>query len=164
MALSRRQPLKRTGSLKRSGPLKRTGKKRINVPKHLRPSRQAVVGAQIRNREAFHEAARDQRVCAVCGRDDQWEAHHVVEKQWLDKNHKPLFVATNALRVCGRFSKNKCHEKHTNRSHKIRLKQLTDENIEYAFALMGPAAFDYLHRCYDGRDPRVDEHPLATVG
>lgn len=121
-----------------------------------------MIGAQIRNQKAFLQAAKDQRVCAVCGRDDEWEAHHVVEKRWLEDNHKPPYVASNALRLCGRFSKNNCHGKHTARSRKLRLKELTDQNIEYAFALMGAAAYYYLHRHYDGKDPRVDEHPLAA--
>lgn len=94
-------------------------------------------------------------MCAVCGRVDSWDAHHVIEAQYLKQNGHPLYVKLNSLRVCDRFSKNRCHGKHTNGSRKIRLKELTDENLEYAFALLGPKAADYLRRHYDGNDPRL---------
>jgi hypothetical protein len=145
--------------MKRGKPLKRKPMKRAKgLPRKYQPTKEALTAAQIRARKQFRQAAQDQRVCAVCGRGDSFDAHHVVEKNWLRDNHKPLYVAANSLRLCNRFSKNDCHGKHTRRiknGHKVKLRQLTTENIEYAFAIMGAAAYDYLRRHYAGSDPRV---------
>lgn len=144
-------------SLQRKTGLKRTGFKR----KPPRPTDKAIIAARMRQREDFKEEARSQRVCAVCGEVDSFDGHHVVELNWLKANGKPWYMRPNALRLCDRFSKNKCHEKHTNGSRKVKLKELTDDNINYAFAVMGAAAEVYLHRHYDGKDPRVDELAAA---
>lgn len=93
----------------------------------------------------------------MCGRTDDWEAHHVVEAQYLKKNHHAVYIRKNALRVCSRFSKNDCHGKHSRGFRKIKLKELTEDNIDYALALLGPQkGAAYLRRHYAGSDPRLE--------
>lgn len=110
------------------------------------------------NLRAFLQAAWEQRACAVSedGRDfvdgqKNWEAHHVVEKRWLRANYLPLYDRRNALRL-----RPDVHHLHTVGAKRVPLRVLTDENIEYAFEVMGASAYDYLTRLYDGDDPRVE--------
>lgn len=111
------------------------------------------------NKRAFKQAAWEQRACAVTDDardyDEQnrlnWEAHHVVEKRWLKANYLPLWDPRNSLRL-----RPDVHSGHTSGLRRVPLTCLTDENIEYAFEVMGAAAFDYLTRLYDGTDPRVE--------
>lgn len=103
-------------------------------------------------RGLFAGAAMKQRCCAVCGQGGQFDAHHVVEKQYLKKNKLPLWDERNALRLCTR-----CHHQHTVRSKKVPLGALTQENIDYAVLLLGDYASDYLTRRYDGQDPRLEK-------
>ena len=110
------------------------------------------------NQRAFLQAAWEQRACAVSGGSDagkdgrkNWEAHHVVEKRWLKANFKFLWDPRNALRLAPRV-----HSRHTSRMKPVPLSCLTDENIEYAFEVMGSSAYDYLTRLYDGEDERVE--------
>lgn len=98
------------------------------------------------------EAARDQRCCAKCGGAGGFEAHHVIERRFLKANQLPQFVSSNALRLCS-----DCHAAHTNRSQPLELRHLTDENIEYAFTLLGQYANSYLRMLYDGEDDRLEE-------
>lgn len=101
----------------------------------------------------FHEAAALQGLCqnSACGRSTYvWDAHHVVEKKYLKKHGLPLFDPRNALRLC-----ESCHSRHTTASQRIPMESLRDENIDYAFEILGAYAYDYLHRYYDGTDGRV---------
>lgn len=138
------------------GPKRRKRPKRSGFNPEYRPSDAAIKRARRQSAADFKEAAREQRVCAVCGADGPFDAHHVVEAQYLRKNNHPEFVRANALRLCNRYSKNDCHGKHTSGSRKLRLRDLTDENIDYAFAVLGPQkAESYLQRHYRGTDPRL---------
>lgn len=120
-------------------------------------SRLSPAEATAEERRRFQEAAWRQRACAVTydARDHvatgkNWEAHHVVEKRWLREHNLPQWDERNALRL-----RPDVHRKHTNRVEIIRLSYLLDENIEYAFEIMGPAAYDYLIRVYRGEEDRV---------
>ncbi len=110
-----------------------------------------------RDRVAFQRAAWEQRSCAVTddARDfdengrKNWEAHHVVEARWLRARGHFLWDPRNSLRL-----RPDVHAAHTSRMKPIPMSCLTDENIEYAFELMGVVAIDYLERLYAGTDPR----------
>ena len=47
------------------------------------------------------------------------------------------------------------HDRHHNAHLRIPMVRLTRENIEFAFELLGPYAYDYLHAHYGGTDIRV---------
>jgi hypothetical protein len=50
-----------------------------------------------------------------------------------------------------------CHYSHHARSRVIPIEKLSDAALEFAFELMGPAAFYYLGRVYRGYDdPRLE--------
>jgi len=122
-------------------------------------------GAEREERRRFAEAAWRQRACAATfdARDwvatgKNWEAHHVVEKRWLRGHRLPLWNERNALRL-----RPDVHRKHTNRSEIIELRLLTDDNIAYAFEIMGPAAEEYLERIYRGPDDRVQRASKVAV-
>lgn len=100
----------------------------------------------------FWEAARDQKVCAVTGTRGPWDAHHVVERQWLRQRGLDEWDPRNALRVI-----KPVHARHTSAVKRIPLRCLTEESVSYAFELMGLAAHPYLHRHYEGEDPRVEK-------
>jgi hypothetical protein len=103
--------------------------------------------------QAFREAAREQRVCAVTGQGGRaYHAHHAVRVQDVRAHGGDPHDPRNALRLAAQ-----AHLDHHSGAHRIALTALTDQNIEYAFELMGPRAFDYLRRHYDGEDPRLIE-------
>jgi hypothetical protein len=104
---------------------------------------------------AFWEEARYQRACAQCDSTGRFEAHHIIEKQWLKRHGfewRDRYDTRAALRLCLL-----CHHGQTSKLKKVELKNLTLDNLEYAFEVMGAAAADYLHRHYEGPDRRVDE-------
>lgn len=49
-----------------------------------------------------------------------------------------------------------CHQGHHSGHRRLPLSCLPDSVFEFAAELMGPAAYDYLHRHYGGHDPRAD--------
>lgn len=132
--------MKRT-ELKRMSALKQ-GTKRMSRGRRRRSDRDAS--------SAFWWAARNQRVCAVTRTGGPWQAHHVIERQWLRQRGLDEWDPRNALRVL-----TPVHTRHTDAVKRIPLRCLTDENLDYAFELMGLAAHLYLHRHYSGEDPRV---------
>ena len=60
-------------------------------------------------------------------------------------------IPDDALRVCV-----PCHLRHHSARKRIPLTCLTDDNIRYAFKVLGARAFDYLQRRYAGDDPRLE--------
>lgn len=127
----RRSALKRGSGLKRRWPKQRVG---INY-----------------TARDFHEAARLQGVCAVTARHSAWHAHHVVEAQHVVREGGDRYDPRNALRLTVR-----AHEQHTSAMRRLRAQELRDENIAYAFELLGRAAYPYLMRMYDGSDDRIE--------
>lgn len=99
----------------------------------------------------FWEAARAQRVCAVTRRGGEFEAHHVIAKDFLRRLGRDPWDPRNALRLAPRV-----HERHTNAVDRVHVRQLTDANIEFAFEVLGAGAHFYLRRHYAGYDPRVE--------
>lgn len=174
MALRRQTPEEiaawraRSKPLRRGKPLKRgKGPKR----KHTAPAKRGrrdgqahdiITQAEIDAKRRFKQAARDQGVCARCGKADSFDPHHVVEKQWLVNNGFSVieqYDPDNALRTCDRFTENDCHGKHTRgarRQDRLHLRNLRQENLDYAFRVMGAAAGSYLRRRYRGEDERLD--------
>lgn len=100
-------------------------------------------------RAAFRAAARAQRVCALTGQGGAFHAHHAVSERHVRLAGGDPFDPRNALRL-----KVGVHFNHHG-IYKLPIGVLTDENIAFAYELLGPAAYDYLTRYYTGRDPRV---------
>jgi hypothetical protein len=109
-------------------------------------------GDPICNRESFHDEARFQMCCAVCGSTKGFHAHHVLYEQVLDKEFgikgKAAFDTRNALRICTEDGNN-CHQRHHWAVRKIMTVELLDQNIEYIFEIMGLRGADWLRRYYD---------------
>lgn len=153
--------LKRTKGLDRNSQLK-PGKRGAMAERVIRraealydqDSQERVGRRAMATASAFWEAARDQRVCAVTGKAGEFEAHHVVAKEFLKRLGKDPWDPRNALRLLPRI-----HEQHTNAfdaDHIVRIRQLKDVNIEYAFEVLGAGAHFYLRRHYAGYDPRIE--------
>lgn len=111
-------------------------------------------------KEGFLRAAWHQRACAVSGdaRDwdpqigKNWEAHHVVEAAELKRRYRfdVLWDERNALRL-----RPDIHRRHTNRMEPVPLRCLKQDNIDFAFEVLGASARDYLGTKYTGSDARV---------
>jgi hypothetical protein len=109
----------------------------------------------VNNPESFRAEAKWQGVCAVTGKGGAFQAHHVVERQELKRRGLPEWDPRNALRLAPR-----AHDRHTLAVRRVKTKELTDDNIEYAFEVLGDAAQDYLRRYYDDDEPDLRIGPL----
>lgn len=100
----------------------------------------------------FREAARLQRCCAVCGSTGAWQAHHVVSQGFLKRNGRKdlLNDERNALRLCcvPISEGSNCHAQHEHARRRVCVSELTQENIDFAYEVLGEFAFDYLQRYY----------------
>jgi hypothetical protein len=76
-----------------------------------------------------------------------------------------LYDPRNALRLCEGLDTNRCHMQFENRRVEITTAMLTDDNIEYAFEVLGIYAYDYLRREYDNAacDPRIQREFEARL-
>lgn len=126
----------------------------------------------VQNTAAFHDEARWQRACANCGATGAFHAHHVVDKQTLkkyisgcSKNDKRLYDTRNALRLCDGLDTRRCHMNMEWGNGRVRVStsKLTDDNIAYAWEILGPYAIAYLRTNYDDSkaDPRIMELELT---
>lgn len=117
----------------------------------------------ISNPSSFWHEAQSQRCCAVCHSIAPWHAHHVVDKQVLKRQglqRNELYDTRNALRLCQMVGvSNRCHFQHENRRRLVKTSELLDQNIEYAFEVLGSYAPYYLRDEYDDSagDPRIVE-------
>jgi hypothetical protein len=96
-------------------------------------------------RDAFHMAARAQRVCQNpdCPHPRRpWDAHHVVYEQELRRLGVPIWDPRNAMRLCKR-----CHHGH-HHLHPMPQSAITNANIEYALEVLGAYYVDYFNRRY----------------
>lgn len=85
------------------------------------------------------------------GRGGVLALHHVVYKQHVEREGGDVWAPENALTLCER-----CHARHHRRSLILRLADLRPANIQFAFALFGARAADYLRRYYDcGIEPEL---------
>jgi hypothetical protein len=89
----------------------------------------------------------------VCGcRGRAAHNHHVVYAQHVRQHGGDVRDERNLAPVT--FA---CHGAHHGRSRPLRLAVLPDAVFEFAAELMGgPAAYEWLGRRYEGRDPRHD--------
>lgn len=108
---------------------------------------------------SFHAECRWQRVCAWCGSNKPWQAHHVLREQNLKRlgiSGRELYDTRNALRLCLG-----CHGKHHHghpcptvieRAGRIDPVVL-DVNILYAVEKAGrDGALSYFERYYANSD------------
>jgi hypothetical protein len=119
----------------------------------------------VQNPPSFHAEARFQRACANCGATGAFHAHHVVDKQTLrnvlrcGKKDNRLYDTRNALRLCDGLDGKRCHMNMEWGSGTLRVptSKLTDDNVAYAFEVLGPWAADYLRKQYvdTPQDPRI---------
>lgn len=84
--------------------------------------------------------------------------HHVVYEQEVARRGGDTKARENYLPLC--FL---CHGDHHGGNDKLPLRALPDEAIEWAFGLLGPYAYDYLQRKYEGRDSRLDDYLGRTA-
>lgn len=114
------------------------------------------------NPSSFHAEARYQRVCAACGKARPFHAHHVIYEQelrralGLPKRDPGLYDTRGALRLCALMDSN-CHMRHHHGIAVVKTTKLTDDNVAYAFEVLGLYGADYLRSKYDDtlRDPRI---------
>lgn len=99
-------------------------------------------------------------VCVGCGgRCGPLVQHHIVTAQEVRRRGGAIWDPRNALTL-GAY----CHAQHHAHVQPIPLVYLPDAALEFAFELLGPAAFDYLGRRYGGDDARLfdpDGNPLT---
>lgn len=149
-APKRTKGLSRGKGLSRSSGRMRSGKRRVEPPT---PEEAAQDHA---DRMAFKMAAAAQVICAVCRRGGSFDAHHVIEKQELERRGLWKWDPRGAMRLCkGALG---CHDQHTYKGGESRvpLAKLSMANIDYAFEVLGAFAYDYLRRRYKGDDARVE--------
>lgn len=100
----------------------------------------------------FKVAAAKQLRCAVTGdKGEDWHAHHVVEKAELKRMGIPRlqrYDRRNALRLKASV--------HLSSNISIPMTALTDDNLLYAFEVLGDRAISYLEDHYEGTDPRFE--------
>lgn len=77
--------------------------------------------------------------------------HHACYRQHVRRHKGDEWDPRNSIALC-----DSCHMAHHQRGRVLPLSALRDENFTFAFELMGPAAYDYLRRYYDGEDERLD--------
>jgi hypothetical protein len=129
-----------------------TRKTRLARTALRRRRKKTLTAAEQAERLRFENAAAAQERCANCGSGGAWDPHHAgVYEQELRRLGLPLWDPDNALRLCRR-----CHALHHAPASKLTLSILRDENISYAFGVLGPRAYDYLRRRYTGQDRRLD--------
>lgn len=75
------------------------------------------------------------------------------------KNDPRLYDTRNALRLCDSLDGKRCHMNMEwgNGTLRVSTRKLTDDNIAYAFEVMGDWAADYLRQQYvdEPQDPRI---------
>jgi hypothetical protein len=140
-----------------SAPKRKTAFGRRAKPRKLK----TAIDADRESKRMFHDAARFQRTCAVIGcRTREFQAHHVIYEQHLKDNGLPRWDTQNALRLCP-LHHGRHHKRYVDRNGKsfvLETRVLTDANIDYAFAVLGPAAADYFRTYYADadEDPRIE--------
>jgi hypothetical protein len=103
------------------------------------------------NRRGFQRAKGGLR-CRMCLTRRAVHSHHVVYEAELRRRGLPKYDYANLMALD--FD---CHLSHHNGSQRIPLSLLSDENLDYAFNILGAYAYDWLGRRYAGTDPRLDE-------
>lgn len=113
----------------------------------------------IANPASFRAEGMYQGLCAVCHKGGEFHVHHVVDKATLRNrcglDGDDLYDTRNALRLCQVMgsTERRCHFQHENYRRLVKTSELTDDNIAYAFLMLGAYAIDYLRREYDDSEP-----------
>lgn len=88
--------------------------------------------------------------CLQCGKPAA-QLHHVIYQQHVKRYGGDLGDERNLIPTCVR-----CHERHHNMTEPFPLSLLPDAFYAFAAELMGPAAYLYLTRRYEGSDGRLE--------
>lgn len=97
--------------------------------------------------------------CRVCLMKRAAHTHHVFYEGELRRRGLPKYDHANLMALCV-----DCHFNHHNGSKRIPLSLLTEENLEYAFNILGAYAYDWLRRRYAGEDLRLEERLRRSEG
>lgn len=103
--------------------------------------------AGVRDRPGERRFQSGQTVCQhprCDGTSDVLHQHHVIYRQHVRDQGGDEWNPDNALSLCAR-----CHGRHHRRGAVLPVAALRDENIQFAVALLGPAAVVYLSRYYE---------------
>jgi|SRR3954454_19546727 hypothetical protein len=97
---------------------------------------------------SFRKSGRNTR-CRACLTRRAVHSHHVVYEQELDDRGLPKYDRRNCMALCM-----DCHFNHHNgpMDRKINIASLSEENLAYAFEVLGAYAYDYLRRHYGHHD------------
>lgn len=96
------------------------------------------------------------KTCVACGSRRYVQRHHVVKKQHVRNHGGDIWDPDNGLDVC-----DPCHDDH-HQTRCLELRLLTEPNLDFAFALLGAYAYDYLRREYSGNDQRLERRLLEA--
>lgn len=100
--------------------------------------------------------------CQICGSRQNLVQHHVIFNQELRRAGGDPYDPRNALTLCHGIGDG-CHPKFHQRTAPIPLTALSDENLAFAFELMGVRAVNYLTRHYSGEDFRLEQFLFVVV-
>lgn len=104
------------------------------------------------SRRNWSRGSKTELRCRGCLTKKAAHAHHVVYEQELNHRGLPPYDRRNRMALCV-----DCHfGQHRNKPLPVSL--LSDENMDYAFEVLGAFAYDYLKRRYSGHDDRLDDH------
>jgi hypothetical protein len=101
--------------------------------------------------ERFRSQMKEVCEAPWCDGRGPFDSHHVIYRQEVRRRGGDQGDPENSLTLC-----HGCHSSHHRRGRVIPLTALRDENIQWAFGLMGAAAYNYFKRSYAGDDPRID--------
>lgn len=105
------------------------------------------------NRRRWQRArVADSLRCRKCLTKRAAHGHHVVYEAELESRGLPKYDKRNMMALCADCHFNHHHGPYTNM---IPLALLSDENVAYAYEVLGSYAFDYLREKYAGDDERV---------
>lgn len=98
--------------------------------------------------------------CLVCKSRKGLVLHHSTYEKEIRRCGGNKWEPNAGITLC-----ENCHwSQHSPKGIRLPLASLRDENIQYAFSLMGPRAYDYLRRFYSGSDPRVEDLLSLLIG
>jgi hypothetical protein len=136
--------MKQSG-LKRKTPLARVAAPRTDRSSPSHHGQRTGATARKGRQSRFYD---DHRRCRNCPRAAVHQ-HHVTYAQHVERAGGDTGDPDNALALCL-----VCHGQQ-HKTKPLPLSALRDENIRFCYALLGPAAYDYLKARYSGEDERV---------
>ena len=141
--------------------MRRTEMKRTRM-KRRAPAKVELSAAEELARDAWHAATARDRTCAHCGQRGQLFGHHVVLARHVRAAGGDVWDLRNRLGVL-----HACHMAHHSGGLDQRFDQtmLRQENIDFAYELLGDRAQEYLDKHYP-RTPvsRADKWKRTVAG